>query len=151
MKPAILTLCFLALTLNPRTPVLARGRNYPMQVQVVRTRWRRWRGWYNGFGRANLISQQPGQPPQQGIDFNFGCGEPVRISFGPDTYPARYGKNPLEIVVQLPQPGSNKTKDCTLKVEMKDYVYVRTGHGLAAAPLGGGPPVPLQHGGDRNR
>ena len=146
MRPAIFTLCLLALTLNPQTPLLARTRNYPMRVQVVRTHWHRWRGWYNGFGRANLMSQQSGQPPEQGMDFNYGCGAPVRFSFGPDTYPARYGKNPLEVIVALPQPGSDKMHECTLKVTMQDYIYVRTGHGLAAAPLGGGPPVPVQRG-----
>jgi hypothetical protein len=97
-----------------------------------------------GFGRANVISQQPGQPPEQGMNFNYECSSPVRNSFGPDTYPARYGKNRFEVVVLLPEPGSDKTKECTLKADFKDYVYIRTGHGLAAAPLGGGPQTNVQ-------
>lgn len=118
-----------------------------MQVQVVRTRWHGRRGWYWGFGRANPISGQAGQPPEQGMNFNFSCSGPVRISFGPDTYPARFGKNPLVVVVRLPEPGSEKLRDCMLRVVMKDYVYMRTGHGLAAAPLGGGPQMSVRDGG----
>ncbi len=85
------------------------------------------------------------------MDFTFSCSEPVRISFGPDTYLARYGKNPLEVIVGMPQPGTTKLHECTLAVEMRDYIYVRTGHGLAAKPLGGGPPRPLQDEGQENQ
>jgi|GEM_PF-6943241 len=143
MKRILPAVGSLLLICSPVSPVLAKSKDYPMRVQVVRTHWNSRRGWFSGFGRANLISQQPGNPPAQGMNFNFGCSGPVRVSFGPDTYPARYGKNQLEVIVQLPQLGSDKTKDCTLKIAMQNYVYVRTGHGLAAAPLGGGKPAPV--------
>jgi hypothetical protein len=151
MKRAIYTLLFFVLMLSPVTPVLAKSKDYPMRVQVVRTHWHARRGWFGGFGRANLISQQPGQPPEQGMNFNFGCSGPVRISFGPDTYPARYGKNQYEVVVQLPELGSDKMKDCTLRIQMENYVYVRTGHGLFAAPLAGGPQTQVNEGGDASQ
>lgn len=143
MKRALVLSILLGLTLGG-TQLEARSRDYPMQVQVMRSRWHGSRGGYRvGFGRANLISQQPGQPQRQGMDFTFDCSEPVRISFGPDTYPARYGKNPLEVIVGMPEPGSTKVHECTLKVILHDYTYERTGHGLLAAPLSGGPPVPI--------
>lgn len=146
MKRATYILGTFALALGLQSPALAKTRSYPMRVQVVRSHWHRWRGWVNGFGRANLMSQDPNHPPEQGMDFSYGCSEPVRFSFGPDTYPARFGKNPLEVIVALPQPGSDKMHECTLKVTMQNYVYVRTGHGLAAAPLGGGAQMPVPEG-----
>lgn len=122
----------------------ARSKDNPLRVQVVRSRWHGSHGYREGFGRANLFSQQPGDPPEQGFDFEFSCPEPVRTSFGPDTYTARYGKHPLDVIVQLPNMGTDKTMDCTLRIEKRDYIYVRTGHGLAGAPLNGGPQVPIQ-------
>jgi len=114
-----------------------------MRVQALHVHWHGRRGWRQGFGRANLFSHEPGAPPEQGMDFEFSCSQPVRDSIGPDTYPARYGKNQLEIVVALPDFGSDKANECTMKVEMKNYIYVPTGHGLYIAPLGGGPQTPF--------
>jgi hypothetical protein len=141
----ILLSCLMVTFAAQHSPVLAASRNYPMQVQVFHVHWHGRRGWSQGFGRADLFSKEPGVPPEQGMDFEFSCGQPVRDSMGPDMYPARYGKNRLEIVVGLPEMGSDKVHECTLKVEMKDYVYVRNGHGgLYEAPLNGGPQSPVQ-------
>ncbi|MGO8719540.1 MAG: hypothetical protein ACLQMO_10015 [Acidobacteriaceae bacterium] len=85
------------------------------------------------------------------MDFEFACSAPVRHTFGPDTYPARYGKNPLEVVVVLPEMGTDKGKECTLKIEMKDFVYQGgPGGALYAVPLTGGPPTQIQEDGDGN-
>jgi hypothetical protein len=117
-----------------------------MRIQVVRSHWHGSHGWRYGFGRANLLQQQPGQPPKQGLDFTFNCTIPVRVSMGDDSYPARFNsKNQLEIIVALPVMGSDKMQECTLKAEMHDYTYRRgPGHALYTVPLSGGPETPIE-------
>jgi hypothetical protein len=139
------TIAAIALPFTTQTPVQAAEHDYPMQVKVLRTHWHSQRGYFSGFGRGNLISQQAGKPPEQAMDWTFGCGAPVRITMGPDTYPARYGSNELQVIVNLPEMGTTKTKECTLKVEMHDFVYrIRPGNRLVTVPLSGGPDTPVQ-------
>jgi hypothetical protein len=46
--------------------------------------------------------------------------------------------------------GTTKTKECSLKVEMHDFVYrILPGNQLVAEPFGGGPQTPVQD--DPNR
>lgn len=126
-------------------PTFAKTHDYPMRVQVINSHWHSRRGYYYGFGHANLIAQQPGRPAKQGMDFDFACGNPVRHTFLPDTYPARYGKNQYEVVVVLPVLGRDKGSECTLKIEMKDFVYQGgPGHRLFSIPLTGGEQTPVQ-------
>jgi hypothetical protein len=145
VKRTLVAISFFAFVLAPVSPMFAKTHDYPMRVQVINTHWHSRRGYYYGFGHANLITQQPGQPPKQGMDFDFACGNPVRHTFQPDTYPARYGKNPYEVVVVLPVLGTDKGSECTLKIEMKDYVYQGgRGGALWSLPLGGGQPTQVQ-------
>jgi hypothetical protein len=151
MKRIIPAILFLALLLAPIGPMFAKTHDYPMRVQVIRSRWHGHRGWYDGFGHANLIAQQPGHPPKQGMDFEFSCGSAIRHTYAPDTYPARYGKNQYEVVVLLPVLGTDKGTECKMKIEMKAFVYRGRGNQLLAVPLTGGPPTPVQEdGGDSN-
>jgi hypothetical protein len=142
---AVLALVFVAVCPNP---ISAKSHDYPMRLQVIHSRWHGRNGYANGYGHGNLITNQPGQPPKQGMDFEYSCSVPVRHTFAPDTYPARYGKNNLEVVVALPEMGTDKEKECTLKIEMKDFVY-QGGRGgtLWSVPLQGGQPTQIQEGG----
>ena len=145
MKHTLAAFSFLAFMLIPLGPIFAKTHDYPMRVQVINSHWHSRRGYYSGFGHANLIAQQPGPPPKQGMDFDFGCSNPVRHTFQPDTYPARYGKNQYEVVVLLPKLGTDKGSECTLKIEMKDYTYQGgRGGALFSIPLAGGPQTPVQ-------
>ncbi|MGC1873123.1 MAG: hypothetical protein WA700_19370 [Acidobacteriaceae bacterium] len=130
------------------TPIAAKSHDYPMRLQVIHSRWHGRHGWIEGFGHGNLMTGQPGAPPKQGMDFEYSCSTPVRHTFAPDTYPARYGKNNLEVVVLLPEMGSTNQKECTLKIEMKDFVY-QGGRGgtLWSVPLAGGQPTQIQEDG----
>ena len=148
MKRTVVAISFLVLVFAPLRPMFARTHDYPMRVQVFRSRWHGRHGWYSGFGHGNLISQQPGQPPKQGMDFEFECGSPVRHTFAPDTYPARYGKDKYEVVVLLPVLGTDKGSECKMKIEMKDFVYRGGRGGLYSVPLAGGPPTPVQEEGE---
>lgn len=148
LKRTLVALSLLAFMFAPVSPMFAKTHDYPMRLQVIHSRWHGRHGWINGYGHGNLITQQPGQPPKQGMDFEYSCGTPVRHTFAADTYPARYGKNNLEVVVLLPELGSEKEKECTLKIEMKDFVY-QGGRGgtLWAVPFAGGPPTRIQEDG----
>ncbi|MGC1782163.1 MAG: hypothetical protein WA708_06570 [Acidobacteriaceae bacterium] len=147
MKPTIIVAGLFTLVLASLSPALAKQHDYPMRVQVIHSRWHGRRGWYSGYGHGNLFAQQPGRPPKQGMDFEYTCSNPIRHTFAPDTYPARYGKNPLEIIMLLPVPGSDKGSECKTKIEMKDFVYQGgRGGSLWSIPLAGGPPTPVQEG-----
>lgn len=138
------TIAAMALLLALVCPSFAREHTYPMRVQVIRSRWHGRRGWANGYGHGNLFAQQPGKPPKQGMDFEFSCSNPIRHTFAPDFYPARYGKNQYEIVVLVPVLGTDKGSECTMKVQMKDYIYQGRGPNLFTIPLAGGPETPVQ-------
>jgi hypothetical protein len=149
LKRTIIAVSCLAFFVVCASPISAKTHDYPMRLQVIHSRWHGRHGWINGYGHGNLITGQPGQPPKQGMDFEYSCSTPVRHTFAPDTYPARYGKNNLEVVVLLPELGSEKEKECTLKIEMKDFVY-QGGRGgtLWSVPLAGGQPTQVQEGAD---
>ncbi len=151
MKRGIVAASLLLFTIVSAGPMPAKTHDYPMQVQVIRSRWHSRHGWYGGYGHANLISQQPGHPPKQGMDFDFGCNSPIRHTFAPDFYPARYGKNQYEVVVLLPELGSDKEQECTMKIQMKDYMYRGGPNGaLYSVPLSGGPPTQMNEDPDPN-
>ena len=149
MKRSLVALSLLALTIVPAVPTLAKTRDYPMRVQIIRSRWHGRRGWFNGFGHGNLFAQQPGRPAKQGMDFEFSCSNPIHHTFAPDTYPARYGKNQYEVVVLLPVFGTDKGSECKMKIEMKDFMY-QGGRGdqLFSVPLAGGDQTPVQEEGE---
>lgn len=144
---AISLLTFIALSLSP---AFAKPHDYPMQVQVINSHWHGRRGWSNGFGHANLFANEPGRPPKQGMDFNFSCSQPIRHTFMPDTYRARWGKNQYEVVVLLPVLGTDKGSECTMKIEMRNFVYQGGRGGLHTLPLDGGPPTPMQEDGQQS-
>jgi hypothetical protein len=149
LKRPIFAVSALIFVIACASPISAKSHDYPMRLQVIHSRWHGRHGWINGYGNGNLITQQPGQPPKQGMDFEYSCSTPVRHTFDPDTYMARYGKNNLEVVVLLPEMGSEKEKECILKIEMKDFVY-QGGRGgtLWSVPLAGGQPTQVHEGAD---
>jgi hypothetical protein len=101
--------------------------NYPLRVHVVsnnnRTHYHdRLVDYVDGEGRADLYEN--GQP--RGFDYGFRCDDRVRLSDGYETYPARWKKPGSELEILQPVMGKpGATWVCNLKVEMKDFVYIR--------------------------
>jgi hypothetical protein len=101
--------------------------DFPLRVHVVQnnnhTHYRdRMMDWVDGEGRANLYEN--GMP--RGFDYGFRCNDRVRLSEGYETYPARWKKAGRELEILQPimgKPGA--VWGCTLKVDMKDNVFVR--------------------------
>jgi hypothetical protein len=101
--------------------------DFPLRVHIVqnsnRTHYERHLiDYVDGEGRANLFENS--QP--RGFDYGFRCADRVRLSDGYETYPARWKKPGRELEVLQPVMGKpGETWSCTLKVEMKDSVFVR--------------------------
>jgi hypothetical protein len=73
-----------------------------------------------GEGRANLFENSEAQ----GVDFSYECSDKLRVSFGYETYPAKWKKPHQELVVLLPVFGkANSYFTCNLKTQIKDYAY----------------------------
>jgi len=101
--------------------------DYPLRVHIVQnTNHAHYRertiDYVDGEGRANLFENS--QP--SGFDYGFRCDDRLMVSPGYETYPARWRKPRREIDILEPimgKPGAARI--CTLKVDMKEMVYVR--------------------------
>jgi hypothetical protein len=74
-----------------------------------------------GEGRANLFANND----VHGVDFSYDCSHKLKASFGYETYPAKWKKPNLELVVLMPVFGQpNAYFTCDFKTVVKDYAYV---------------------------
>ena len=83
-----------------------------------------------GEGRANLF--EGGEP--KGLDFQFECDTKLLTSSGYETFPAKWKKPGQELVILQPQFGKSGYDTCTLKVMVKDFVYVTRNGNLTSEP-----------------
>jgi hypothetical protein len=110
--------------------------DYSLRVHIVQnsnhTHYeRRVIDYVDGEGRANLFENS--QP--RGFDYGFRCGDRVRLSDAYETFPARWKKPGRELEILQPVMGKpGDTWSCTLKVEMKDSVFVRHNGLVSAEP-----------------
>jgi hypothetical protein len=101
--------------------------DFPLRVHVVqnsnRTHYHdRMMDYVDGEGRGDLFEN--GLP--RGFDYGFRCDDRVRVSPGYETYPARWKKSGRELEILQPVMGKPGVLwACSLKVDMKDTVYVR--------------------------
>jgi hypothetical protein len=85
-----------------------------------------------GQGRADLFENGG----VRGMDFEFNCSEKLKTSSGWETFPAKWKKPGLELVILQPQFGKpDHYTTCNLKVEMKDFAYVGHNGALQAEPV----------------
>ena len=85
----------------------------------------------DGEGRANLYENSD----PKGFDFNYSCGNRLRVSAGFETYPARWKKPGQTLEILLPEFGKpNAVESCELKVIMKDKAYFRRNGLLGEEP-----------------
>ena len=101
--------------------------DYPLRVHIVQnTNHAHYRlrmlDYVDGEGRANLFENSQ----SRGFDYDFRCDDRLMVSPGYETYPARWHQPGRELDILEPvmgKPGAGKS--CTLKVDMKDMVYIR--------------------------
>ena len=121
-------------------PLFAGGepKSYPLLVRIKKmdttiTTRGTFVGYRKGHGMANVV--EAGKPIQ-GIDFEFDGCDRFDATGAPGGYPARW-KNDHTLYIQLEEIGSDKTKECELKVNLKPFMYYKGKEGkLTTKPLG---------------
>lgn len=136
MRQLAAAVCFLMTSL----PVVARAEShnpadYPLRIHIFRRNQRTF--YFNrqeeetkGQGRANLF--EASMP--KGLDFQFDCDQRLQTSAVFETFPAKWKKPGLELVILQPQFGKTGYATCRLEVMMKDFVYVSHDGNLMTAP-----------------
>ncbi len=73
-----------------------------------------------GDGRANLFENS--EP--HAVDFTFDCDQKLRVSFGYETYMAKWKKPGQELVLLIPVFGKTGAFfTCNLKTDVQDFAY----------------------------
>jgi hypothetical protein len=73
-----------------------------------------------GEGRGNLFENSMAR----GVDFSFNCPQKIELSFGMETYPARWKKPNQELVILFPVFGkADSYFTCNFKTKVRDDVY----------------------------
>lgn len=112
------------------SPVLSASPNaadFPLRVHIVQNNNHthysyRVLDWVDGEGRGDLYEN--GNP--RGFDYAFRCDDRVMVSPGFETFPARWRKQDRELEFLQPVMGKpGAWRACTLKVDMKETVYIR--------------------------
>ncbi len=132
-------LTLLATAILAATGALAESKNpadYPLRLHIfgrneVTFYHNRFPDEAKGDGRANLYEK--GEP--HGVDFNFDCDHKLRTSFGYETYPARWKKPGVELVVLMPIFGqAGQFYTCTFHTDVKNFAYGMKGGSLFSEP-----------------
>ena len=104
--------------------VLLAGKNladYPLQIQVIESRWHRHQGMVDGYGRGDIRDGES----IRGFDFAYTSGEPFHRTVGDAHYLAKWKKEGLKLELlggEIGAPDKYVTYD--LKTSMRDDVYV---------------------------
>ncbi len=99
--------------------------DYPLRIHVLRRTettfyHSRMEEETKGQGRANLFEN--GEP--RGVDFEFDCSKKLPTSSGFETFPAKWKKPNLELIVLIPEFGkAGNYSSCKFEVQMKDFAY----------------------------
>jgi hypothetical protein len=111
--------------------------DYPLRIHIFRRNettfyQNRMAEETKGEGRANLFEN--GEP--KGVDFQYDCSEKLQTSSGFETFPARWKKPNLELIVLMPEFGKQGSySTCRLKVQMKDFTYYSHNGTLGTEPI----------------
>ena len=104
--------------------VLLAGKNladYPLQIQVIESRWHRHQGMVDGYGRGDIRDGES----IRGFDFAYTSGEPFHRTVGDAHYLAKWKKEGLKLELLVGEIGApDKYVTYDLKTSMRDDVYV---------------------------
>ena len=100
---------------------------YPLRVRILtRNASRTGYGAMRMWGRADLFLDQQ----EQGFDYESTCDELLMVTHGDERYSARWKKQDLELEMLVSKMGTNKSGKCTLKTDLKPFVYVWRNNGV---------------------
>jgi hypothetical protein len=111
-------------------PTQVQDPNYPLRVRILERNTHRQNGSMRMWGRGDLIAQS-----EQVFDYESTCGELFMVSHGDELYSARWKKQDRELEMLVSKMGTGKSEKCTLKADLKPFVYVRSDHGITTKPM----------------
>ena len=133
MKLLLGLILMAGLQLPVGAPTQVQNPAYPLRVKIV-TRGQTRSGYrIRAFGRADLLGQA--SPPEQGFDFQADCDVILMITHGSEAYSARWKKPGRELEILLSEMGSDKSRKCTMKTDLKPFVYAIVDRTLVTQPL----------------
>jgi hypothetical protein len=113
-------------------PTQVQDPAYPLRVRVLgRNSSRSGYGAMRVWGRADLVV-----PQEQGFDYESDCNVLFMVSYGDELYSARWKKQDKELEMLVSKMGTGKSEKCTVKADLKPYVYFwDSNHLMQTKPL----------------
>jgi hypothetical protein len=118
MKTALLLLAFFGTVAFPDSPATQANPDYPVHVQVLRTKANEDKYGAHGFGRGNILG-----PPLKGIDFTYYCATPFLNNGPTEFYQARWKKPEQKLELLMQRIGSNHLDKCEIDISYKPMPY----------------------------
>lgn len=103
---------------------------YPLRIRILQRNATHNSYSAHMWGRADLVV-----PSEQGFDYDAECGEMFMVTHGDEVYAARWKKPNEQIEMLISRMGTGKFSKCTLKVDLKQYVYVVERGAIVTKPL----------------
>jgi hypothetical protein len=116
---AILVLAFTQMV-NVGGPTQVQDPAYPLHVRILQRSGERRNGAMRVWGRGDIES-----PKEQGFDYQSDCDVLFMVSHGDEFYSARWKKQDKELEMLVSRMGTGKAEKCTVKADLKPFVYVR--------------------------
>ena|ERR1700722_4758348 len=91
---------------------------YPLKVRILERNTSRTAFDLRMWGRGDLTA-----PQEQGFDYQADCSMLFMVSHGDELYSARWKKQDKELEMLVSKMSTGKSEKCTVKVDLKQYVY----------------------------
>jgi hypothetical protein len=115
-------LILLLLVAFPQVPVggptQVQDPAYPLKVRILERNTSRSAYGMRMWGRADLTL-----PQEQGFDYESDCSMLFMVSHGDELYSARWKKQDKELEMLVSKMGTGKSEKCTVKADLKPYIY----------------------------
>jgi hypothetical protein len=112
-------------------PTQVQDPSYPLRVRILERNIARRAGEIvRMWGRADLVDAQ-----EQGFDFDSDCSDLFMVSHGDELYSARWKKQDKELEMLVSKIGTGKSSKCTLKADLKPFVYIIQNGVIVTRPM----------------
>lgn len=130
MKFATAALLLFLFQVNVGGPTEVQDPNYPLRIRILERNTSRGPNGMRVWGRADLEA-----PQQQGFDYESDCDTLFMVSHGDELYSAKWKKQDKEMEMLVSKMGTGKSSKCTVKADLKSYVYARENGVMVTKPL----------------
>jgi hypothetical protein len=104
----------------PDVPATAPNPEFPVRVHILGSHWNYVRGSYRGYGRGDLLGDNP-----VGFDYTYSCSQPfLHNALREEFYQARWKKQDQKLEILTQKVGSDHFHHCELKVALKPVPYM---------------------------